>query len=550
MSKRRAGVELTHDNWDQDEEVVEEAGTFAVADNETLSRRPMIKAKRRVKGQQQEKETILPPAQTPFAAFKGFSGFGASTQSSSTPSASFGSKPASFSSKPDSSASFGSKPASFSSKPDSSASFGSKPASFSSKPDSSASFGSNSLSFGSKPVSSASFGSKPDSSASTGEPQTKKTVTFESAPSSASTFSFKASTDSQPSTNMFTLGKTDTDSKSSSNGSVFSAKSENGSKDVDAYADEITALNRSVSAWIQKHVEGNPVCDLTPIFEDYKKHLGEIEEKQAKRKESKGGEQKDTKVQFGMGAAEQEKSSSTTAAAFTGFKFGGKPAATESEKAPSAPKTGFSFGDKSSSETKGLSFGTSSSLSSSSSILGSTTPKFSFGTMPKPASSSQDEKEKEEEESDEPPKVEVKVIEEKDALYSTRCKVFYKKGSEFKERGVGMLHVKAAGGTAQLLIRADTTLGNIILNIGVVSSMLSQVTKQGKNKNSIMLLSPLNPPAEKKCPKCNKNYLNPQESTACEEGCAPTPTPLLLRVKTEADADKLIEQLKKICEDK
>ena len=91
--------------------------------------------------------------------------------------------------------------------------------------------------------------------------------------------------------------------------------------------------------------------------------------------------------------------------------------------------------------------------------------------------------------------------------------------------------------------------GNVILNVGVTSGMLPHFTKQGKNKNNVMMLSPLNPPADKKCPKCKTNYLNPQESTACEEGCNPDATPLLLRVKTEADADKLIEQIKKICED-
>ena len=91
--------------------------------------------------------------------------------------------------------------------------------------------------------------------------------------------------------------------------------------------------------------------------------------------------------------------------------------------------------------------------------------------------------------------------------------------------------------------------GNVILNIGISSSMVSHFTKQGKNNNNIMLLSPLNPPCDKKCPKCNKNYINPQESTACEEGCSPDPTPLLIRVKTEADADKIISEIKKIFDD-
>lgn len=41
-----------------------------------------------------------------------------------------------------------------------------------------------------------------------------------------------------------------------------------------------------------------------------------------------------------------------------------------------------------------------------------------------------------------------------------RCKLFYKKDSEFKEKGVGTLHLKqTADGKTQLIIRADTNLG-------------------------------------------------------------------------------------------
>lgn len=41
-----------------------------------------------------------------------------------------------------------------------------------------------------------------------------------------------------------------------------------------------------------------------------------------------------------------------------------------------------------------------------------------------------------------------------------RCKLFYKKENEFKEKGVGTLHLKqVADGKTQLLVRADTNLG-------------------------------------------------------------------------------------------
>uniref|UniRef100_A0A4W5KAY2 RanBD1 domain-containing protein n=1 Tax=Hucho hucho TaxID=62062 RepID=A0A4W5KAY2_9TELE len=67
------------------------------------------------------------------------------------------------------------------------------------------------------------------------------------------------------------------------------------------------------------------------------------------------------------------------------------------------------------------------------------------------------------EESDEPPKVEVQEIKETDAFYSKKCKLFYKKETEFKEKGVGTLHLKTTSeGKTQLLVRADTNLGMLL----------------------------------------------------------------------------------------
>lgn len=102
------------------------------------------------------------------------------------------------------------------------------------------------------------------------------------------------------------------------------------------------------------------------------------------------------------------------------------------------------------------------------------------------------------EESDEPPIPVVKEIKEKDAFYSKkytscpvtqslntsnfshtssfklsfcRCKLFYKKDGEFKEKGVGTLHLKmVAESKLQLLVRADTNLGNC-LHLCVVSEL-------------------------------------------------------------------------------
>lgn len=50
-------------------------------------------------------------------------------------------------------------------------------------------------------------------------------------------------------------------------------------------------------------------------------------------------------------------------------------------------------------------------------------------------------------------------------LFLRRCKLFYKKDNEFKEKGVGTLHLKpTANQKTQLLVRADTNLGAYLVS--------------------------------------------------------------------------------------
>ena len=48
-----------------------------------------------------------------------------------------------------------------------------------------------------------------------------------------------------------------------------------------------------------------------------------------------------------------------------------------------------------------------------------------------------------------------------------RCKLFYMKDKEFADKGLGMLHLKPVADSkkTQLLVRAETSLGNILFNI-------------------------------------------------------------------------------------
>lgn len=150
------------------------------------------------------------------------------------------------------------------------------------------------------------------------------------------------------------------------------------------------------------------------------------------------------------------------------------------------------------------------------------------------------DKEDQEEDEDAPPKVEVKQVQEDDAFYSikytlfnrqviftsitffvcSRCKLFYKKDNSYTEKGVGMLHLKKVkDDKTQLVIRADTSLGNILLNI----LLNPQLTTQRVGKNNVMLVCVPNPPIDPKTP--------------------PVPTPMLLRVKTDVEADELLATL-------
>lgn len=48
------------------------------------------------------------------------------------------------------------------------------------------------------------------------------------------------------------------------------------------YFAKLKGLNECVAQWIKAHVDSNPFCILTPVFQDYEKHLKEIESKNEK----------------------------------------------------------------------------------------------------------------------------------------------------------------------------------------------------------------------------------------------------------------------------
>lgn len=474
MAKRIADKELTDRNWDQEEEG-EEAGTFSVASDDVLKNRAIKKAKRRNTGTEAEGG----------GAFKGFKGFSLTAAA---------------------------------------ASGGSTATAFSGFGNGGGFKGLGGLTNGNSIA--PSFGGFSSPAMSTAAPG----LTF-NGPSSSSKptadITAKQTNGSAPSLTQ----------SSSSCGSGSASNKE--------YSRQLTALNCSVRDWITKHVNDNPLCDLNPIFRDYERHLASIERQYGAGSADSGSEEKKQgggKLPTSASPPPASSSSTTssssslaaaapapTAALFSFSKSSTEDSTREksSTAAPIPAGVTFNFGQKVDSSVLGslgsktsipsFSFSSSSSSNQTSLFGGATAPLAFSTTKPqdaKPADENGDE------ESEEPPKPEVKEVKEDDAFYSKKCKMFYKKDSEFKEKGVGTLHLKqTAEGKTQMIIRADTNLGNILLNIILQSSMpCSRV-----GKNNVMVICVPNPAVDDKNPN--------------------SPMPLLIRVKTTEDADELHKTL-------
>lgn len=107
----------------------------------------------------------------------------------------------------------------------------------------------------------------------------------------------------------------------------------------------------------------------------------------------------------------------------------------------------------------------------------------------------------------------------KNCLLSVRCKLFYKKGSSYADLGVGQLKVEERPSGVRLLLRNDTKLGNILLNVHLKGEI--PVTLQ---KNHVVVVCTPNPP------------LSGDDSSA---------TTYLIRVKDTGRAQELHSIIKK-----
>ncbi|KAF5929558.1 hypothetical protein HPG69_006280, partial [Diceros bicornis minor] len=459
MAKRIAEKELTDRNWDQEDEA-EEVGTFSVASEEVLKNRAIKKAKRRNVGFESDSG----------GAFKGFKGL-------VVPSGGGG---------------------------------------FSG-------FGSGA---GGKPLEGLSNGnsitSAPPFTSTRAATETKTAFGSIAANGPTSLVDKKISNP-----------KTNGDSQQPSSSGLTSSTAHRGN----AYHKQLAALNCSVRDWIVKHVNTNPLCDLTPIFRDYEKYLASIEQQHGSSGSSNSenetnkmsvetqspslfgstklqqestflfhGDKTEDTSEKKMEAVSEKKTDPSLGATSASFNFGKKIDSSILGSLNSGPLTGFSF-----------SSGNSSLFGKDSTQNKPVSSPFSTKTLESQAEGSNNEcKGGDEEENDEPPKVVVTEVKEEDAFYSKKCKLFYKKDNEFKEKGVGTLHLKpTVNQKTQLLVRADTNLGNILLNVLIPPNM--PCTRTGKN--NVLIVCVPNPPIDEKN--------------------ATIPVTMLIRVKTSEDADEL-----------
>ncbi|XP_062990432.1 nuclear pore complex protein Nup50 isoform X1 [Elgaria multicarinata webbii] len=455
MAKRVAEKELTDRNWDQEEET-EEVGTFSVASEEVLKNRAIKKAKRRNVGFESESG----------GAFKGFKGF-------VLPSGVGG---------------------------------------FSG-------FGNGT---GTKPLGGLSNGS---SSITHNSSLTNLKTAAETQP----TFS---SVVSSGSVNNVVVQKkpASVEANGENRQPLSSGFIQSKACSSDTYHKQLTALNCSVRDWIVKHVNANPLCDLTPIFQDYEKYLAEIEQhgisSDSGDSESDNNKAAGTQAGSAFGSSNLQQGSTFFFNSNKSEDTSGKKTELEKKTEPKLGSTStVSFTFSQSVDSSGGNSGVLPSFSFSSGSTGlfgkdanqgKVVPSFSSNSLDTQTESGGNEDKGGDEEEEEPPKVVVNEIKEEDAFYSKKCKVFYKKDNEFKEKGVGMLHLKPAENQkTQLLIRADTNLGNILLNILVPPKMPCSRT----GKNNVLIVCVPNPPVDEKN--------------------ATIPVPMLIRVKTSEDADEL-----------
>uniref|UniRef100_A0A8W7PB84 RanBD1 domain-containing protein n=1 Tax=Anopheles coluzzii TaxID=1518534 RepID=A0A8W7PB84_ANOCL len=545
MSKRGPQSSLNHLNWNETDEP-EEKGEFTKASDDVLKQRVIKKARRRVATD--DADSTAPSASASvFGAFKGFASTPLAKSGADKP-VGGGAQSFSFLSTLGAAKTNGNGTATVSSSGAAADGGGGGAA----KP--TFSFGSNAGTMAASDASKKMFAFGSPTSLKADMEKSKATFappkgTSDDAIKKMFSFASSSSSSSQPAASSST---SKTDSEKAKAEKKQSTKPVTEADKQTVIRNNVVALNKAFIAWITEKCRENPYCKLHPVFRDYEKQFDEIQamspgktvEKTAPTTTSQAAAPENKVAPAAAEPAKPKEPEKEMPK--PGFFFGGSAsAATAAKESPTKPSSGFTFG----SSSKPFSFGslasststnatttTPSTVSTSSSSFfagastfaaKSATGGFTFGgVMSKPpapdSSAAGGGPDKPaggdaEADEDEPPKVEFTPVEEKDSVYSKRCKLFVKVGASYSDRGVGTLHIKMVDAKVQVLVRADTSLGNILLNIILNES----VPVQRLGKNNVMMICLPTPDAK------------------------PPPTSVLLRVKTGEEADELLATLLK-----
>ncbi|CAH1389931.1 unnamed protein product [Nezara viridula] len=282
------------------------------------------------------------------------------------------------------------------------------------------------------------------------------------------------------------------------------------------HATKIKVLNECLVEWISKWVSKNPTCVLTPVFRDYEKHLESIKSSIDNKKEESEQTENVPELKFNFSPV-----------------FGNNQKSPTDSKPSESKSDSFKMPESSPSALKNTGGWLKTGIGSlgENSFNSKTTPLFGFSSgkpsflqnIGNPGSSESSSANQEDEGDDEAPIVnDFKPVTEENALYSQRVKVFVKNNESYSDRGVGNLFIKETKNDKgdniyQAIVRADTALGNIIFNIRITKD----IPTKRVGKNNVMLVCVPTPDSK------------------------PPPVAVLLRVKTEDDADKLLAEINK-----
>lgn len=511
MAKRGAATELNQDNWAEEEEP-EEFGTFRQASSDQLATRQIKKARRR--GMVGE----APSGPSIFKTLGGFSAFGGSTNSSSQPSFSF---------LDSNSTSDSTKKPSFD--------FLSKTNSDSVKTVSDSNEKKNTQPFKLTQDSGLMVNKSVDTPKTNGVSSSSKTSSSKLFLANLKALNegvlqwVKQHLDKNPHVNL---------------APVFDDYKKHFEELKKKYPPETESENDSDAGVVGNNAEKNRASEKEnkPIFgQDNSTKSLSFGSSSASSTKDKAPEA--SKPAFNFGSAVSTSPEKSTESSKPLFSFG-TTTTTTTEKTVESSKKLFSFSstEKTSDTSKPLfSFGNSAASTKETNDEGEKKPAFSFGVFDSgkksplksggfsfagatPAATSETPadagKKDENEPTDEPPKVEVNEVKEDDALYEKKCKLFYMNDGSFVEKGVGTLFLKPAGEKTQLLVRAFTNLGNILLNI-ILNKSIPTIRA---GKNGVIIACIPNPPLDGK-------------SDSKE------PVKMLIRVKTSDDADELLEKI-------